>query len=195
MAGVYLFCNFVEQILIIMKKILAIGGSNSSKSINKTLASYIANQIKGASVTVLDWNELELPLYSPDLETSNGIPNNASKFKQWVEEADAVVLSLAEYNGLHPAAFKNLWDWTSRIEQKFWKNKPMFLSATSPGGRGGANVLRITKEIIPHFGGNVIADFSLPSFYDNFQGGKIVNEELLNELNLKLEEFQHTISS
>lgn len=193
MSEVYLFCNFVKQILIIMKKILAIGGSNSSKSINKTLASYIANQIKEASVTVLDWTELELPLYNPDLEVSNGIPNNVAKFRQWVEEADAIVLSLAEYNGLHPAAFKNLWDWTSRIEQKFWDSKPMFLSATSPGGRGGANVLRITKEIIPYFGGNVITDFSLPSFYDNFQDGKIVNEELLNELNQKLQEFQQTL--
>lgn len=193
MSEVYLFCNFVKQILIIMKKILAIGGSNSSKSINKTLASYIANQIKETSVTVLDWTELELPLYNPDLEVSNGIPNNVAKFRQWVEEADAIVLSLAEYNGLHPAAFKNLWDWTSRIEQKFWDNKPMFLSATSPGGRDGANVLRITKEIIPYFGGNVITDFSLPSFYDNFQDGKIVNEELLNELNQKLQEFQQTL--
>ena len=57
-----------------MKKILALGGSNSSKSINTTFATYIANQLQDSEVTVFDWNEFVLPLYSPDLEAEIGIP-------------------------------------------------------------------------------------------------------------------------
>lgn len=176
-----------------MKKILAIGGSNSKKSINKILATYIANKIENVEVKILDWNEIELPLYSPDLEAENGMPENAAKFNQLIQDTDAIVLSLAEHNGLHTAAFKNLWDWTSRITMKFWSEKPIFLAATSPGQRGGTGVLRITKEIFPFFGGNIITDFSLPSFNNNFQEGKIIDEKLENELIQKIEEFKKSL--
>jgi NAD(P)H-dependent FMN reductase len=176
-----------------MKNILAIGASNSSKSINKVLATYIANEVIDGEVTALDWNEMELPLYGSDLEEASGIPENAHKFLKMIADADAVVLSLAEHNGLPSAAFKNLWDWTSRIEQKFWANKPMILAATSPGGRGGIGVLATIKNMISHFGGNVIADFSLPSFYDNFKDGKMNNEEIAADLNQKVQLFQKSI--
>lgn len=176
-----------------MKKVLAIGASNSSKSINKTFATYIANQVENAEITVVEWDQLELPLYSPDLEASSGIPQNAHNFKKMVEDSDAVVLSLAEHNGMPTAAFKNLWDWTSRIEMKFWANKPIFLASTSPGGRGGASVLSIIKNALPFMGGNIIADFSFPSFYDNFKEGVVINQELNEELTNKISLFKKAI--
>ncbi len=176
-----------------MKKILAIGGSNSKKSINKIFAAHIANQIDGAEVTVADWKDLELPLFSPDLEAENGVPENASNFKSAIEGADAIVISLAEYNGLPSSAFKNLWDWTSRIDQKIWADKPIFLAATSPGGRGGKSALEITKNLMPFFGGNVVTDFSLPSFHQNFQDGKIADEQLAADFVEKVQIFQKAI--
>lgn len=176
-----------------MKKILAIGASNSSISINKVFATYIANQIQNAEPTVLEWDDMVLPLYSADLEKENGVHENARKFKQLVEEADAIVISLAEHNGLPTAAFKNLWDWTSRITQKFWANKPIFLAATSPGGRGAKNALRIVKDMMPHFAGEVIADFSLPQFHQNFQEGDITDAELKQDLLNKIKHFEQTI--
>ena len=124
-----------------MKKILAIGGSNSKTSINKTLAIHIASQIEGAAVTTIDWENLVLPLYSVDLEAKEGIPEAVVAFKKLIEETDAIVLSLAEHNGNISAALKNLWDWTSRLDPKVWMSKPLFLAATSPGGRGGMNAL------------------------------------------------------
>ena len=176
-----------------MKKILAIGASNSSKSINKVFASYISSKLKNTEVTVLDWSNLVLPLYNPDLEAEAGIPEKVTEFKTLINTSDGIVLSLAEHNGFQTAAFKNLWDWTSRIDQKFWQEKPMFLAATSPGGRGGASVLKATKDSFPYFGGNVITDFSLPSFYDNFTNGTISNEDLLKDLESKISDFQNTL--
>lgn len=176
-----------------MKKILAIGGSNSRKSMNKILAAFIANKIEHSVVTVIGLDDIELPLYGPDLEAQKGVHENAHKFKALVESADAIVLSMAEYNGLHATAFKNLWDWTSRIEQKFWANKPIFLAAASPGGRGGIGVLEVTKNLIPHFGGNVIVDFSFPSFHQNFQDNNITNSELADTLASKIQTFQKAI--
>ncbi len=176
-----------------MKKILAIGGSNSRNSINRKFAIYVANQLEGVEVFVVDLNDYVLPLYSPDLEAESGIPENATAFDQLLTSADGIVLSMAEHNGSHAAAFKNLWDWVSRIDMKLWKNKPMLLMATSPGRRGGAGVLKITKELIPHFGGNVVADFSLPSFSHNFQEGKLINEDLSAELAVQISRFQAVI--
>lgn len=176
-----------------MKKILAIGGSNSRSSINRTFAGYTANLLSNVNVEVVDLNNYTLPLYHPELEAESGIPEAAKAFDQLISSADGIVLSMAEHNGLHAAAFKNLWDWVSRIDQKLWKNKPMLMMAASPGGRGGASVLSVTRNLIPHFGGNVIAEFSLPRFHDNFQDGQLVNEELSAALNAQLNLFQEAI--
>jgi len=55
--------------------------------------------------------------------------------------------------------------------------------ATSPGGRGGATVLEMAKHNLPYSGGNVVATFSLPGFYENFDDSKgIINERLRSEL-------------
>ena len=92
-------------------QILAIGGSNSRNSINKTLASYAASLIESAEVRIADLNDFELPLYSSDIEKASGIPENAVKFIELISSADGIVLSLAEHNGSFSAAFKNIFDW------------------------------------------------------------------------------------
>ncbi len=176
-----------------MNNILAIGASNSSKSINKKFASYVAHQVKDANVSVVDLNQLELPVYSPDLEAKSGIPQNARTFLRLISEADAIVLSLAEHNGNVTAAFKNLWDWTSRVEMKLWQDKPILLMATSPGGRGGASVLNIVKTLMPHFGGKVVADFSLPLFGTNFGEDGVTDTELKAQLSAKITLLQEAM--
>ena len=66
----------------------------------------------------------------------------------------------------------------SRIDKKFWSEKPMLLMATSPGGRGGATVLGTALGGFKYLGANIVANFSLPSFGNNFSENKIINDEL-----------------
>ena len=176
-----------------MKKIIAFSGSNSKNSINKELAIYTASQISNIEVEVLDLNDFELPLYSIDLENEHGIPDNAQLFLDKIKLSDGIVLSLAEHNGAYSAVFKNLFDWMSRAEQKTFLNKPMLLMAASPGGRGGASVLAIAKDRFPRHDANIIADFSLPSFEANFSKGKLINEDLNEELKIKVEQFKNAL--
>lgn len=176
-----------------MKNIIAIGGSNSKNSINKTLATYAANLITSATTTVVDLNDFELPLYSIDTETEQGIPEEAVRLNRTIESADAIVISLAEHNGSYAVGFKNAFDWLSRIHKEVWKNKPMLLLSTSPGGRGGATVLQAAKTTFPHLGGNIIADLAIPSFHTNFVDGKIINEEIMSILNTKINEIEAAI--
>ena len=175
-----------------MKKIIAIGGSSSYKSINKKLAHHTANKLENVDLTLIDLNDFELPLFSIQLE-EKGIPENAKKLNDIFDQADAFVVSLAEHNGSFSAAFKNTTDWLSRINSKPWRNKPMLLMATSPGKRGGMSVLTTAKTTYPHHGANIIADFSLPSFNDNFTNGSINNPELNEELNKKVKLFEKAL--
>jgi hypothetical protein len=54
-------------------------------------------------------------------------------------------------------------------------------------------VLGIAKSGFPHMGGNIVAEFSLSSFYDNFQNGTIINEDLLALLKEQINKFDNSI--
>ncbi|MBL4771039.1 MAG: NAD(P)H-dependent oxidoreductase [Planctomycetes bacterium] len=157
-------------------KILAFGASTSSTSINRRFANYAASQVPGAQVTELDLRDYSLPMYSVDEEGANGIPKRAQDFRDQILAHDRIVISLAEHNGSYASAFKNLYDWTSRIDAKVWAGKPLLLLATSPGGRGGATVLEAAKATFPFMGGDVKASFSLPAFQDNFVDGEGIKD-------------------
>lgn len=178
-----------------MKNILAIGGSNSRKSINKTLAIHAASKVAEASIKVIDLNDYDLPIYSGELEEESGIPEAAEQFNKLIESADGLVISLAEHNGSYTAVFKNLLDWLSRIDIKVWKGKPMMLMATSPGRRGGASVLAAAKSYFPFMEGDITADFSLPSFYDNFSNSGIANKELAISLEEQIALFERSLEA
>jgi NAD(P)H-dependent FMN reductase len=165
-----------------MKKIIAFGGSTSQSSINKQLATYTAQLFTNATIEVLDLNDYPLPVFSVDLE-KEGMPQAAQDFYAKIGTADLLVVSLAEHNGAYSAAFKNLLDWTSRINGKNFQDKPMLLMATSPGGRGGSSVLDIAKNRFPFQGAQVKGTFSLPSFYENFDvNNGIIQPELKAQL-------------
>ncbi len=177
-----------------MKKIIAFGASGSSKSINKTLAIHIAGKVSDASIMIVDLQEYMLPLYSVDVEGESGIPEGAYRFSEIIESADGLVISLAEHNGTYTAVFKNLLDWLTRIDMNVWKGKPMLLASTSPGKLGGATVLAANKSYFPFMEGNIVTDFSLPSFYENFSNTGIINPELASNLNNKMALFEQALA-
>lgn len=165
-------------------KIIAFGASPSKNSINKKLATYAASLFANAEVEILDLNNFQMPLFTVDLEAEIGQHELAKAFLAKIESADFLVVSLAENNGNYSAAFKNIFDWCSRITPKVFQEKPMLLLATSPGARGGASVLEIAKAAFPRYGADIKATFSLPSFNANFDIEKleISNPELNNQL-------------
>ncbi|MEL6557362.1 MAG: NAD(P)H-dependent oxidoreductase [Bacteroidota bacterium] len=177
------------------KKIISFGASNSKRSINRQFARFAASQLSDVDVRNLDLNDFPLPLYSVDLEISDGIPSAAINFLEEVKAADGIVVSLAEYNGLHTSAFKNLWDWLSRVDgQQIWQNKPMLLLGTSPSQRQESNVMQVSKHLFPFFGANIIGAFHLPSFNHYFKENSIVNEEFKARFNIELNKFQAFIN-
>ncbi len=169
-------------------KILAFAGSNSDTSINRKVATYVSTFFENNDIEILDLNDYEMPIYKAQREEHNGIPKLAYDFAQKIDEADLIILSLAEHNGNYSAAFKNLYDWVSRIpSRKVFADTPLFLMATSGGKRGGASVLEIAKNRFPFDGAKILETFSLPYYYEYFEEGKgIINEEKNTEFQEKL---------
>ena len=99
------------------KKIIAFAGSNSKNSINKKLVALAAAQFKDIEVNLLDLNDFEVPIYGIDEENENGYPKDAIKFNELITNSDGILLSLAEHNGAYTVAFKNIFDWISRIDK------------------------------------------------------------------------------
>ncbi|WP_115716942.1 NADPH-dependent FMN reductase [Gallaecimonas mangrovi] len=165
-------------------KVIAFGASTSSTSINKALATYAAGLVPGADVKVLDIRDYDVPMFSQDLEQEIGQAEGAKQFLADLATADAFVISYAEHNGHYPAAYKNLFDWASRIDRNMFNEKPALYLATSPGPGGASSVLAAAQASAPFFGGNVKAALSVPSFFDNFdvEAGKVTNPDIDAEL-------------
>ncbi len=163
-----------------MKKILCFAGSNSSVSINKKLITYTARLFENNVAEILDLTNYSLPVYSEDIEKNEGFPEDLKKLKSVLDTYDALVISVNEHNGSISVFFKNILDWLSRLEYKFFQDKKILLLSTSPGKRGGATALEYTKNILPRYGAEVVGDFAFPSFQENFSvtDSKIVNPEL-----------------
>ncbi|OAJ92969.1 NADPH-dependent FMN reductase [Vibrio bivalvicida] len=165
-------------------KIVAFGASTSSTSINKTLATYAANQIERADISVLDLNDYQVPMFSEDVEKAIGQAEGAKAFLADLAAADAIVVSFAEHNGSYPAAYKNLFDWSTRIERNVFQEKPVVYLATSPGPGGAQTVLAAATGSAPYFGAQVKASVSVPSFYDNFdlETGQFRNQDIAEQI-------------
>ena len=169
--------------------ILAFGASTSRASINKSLARFTATLVPHAEIDVLDLADYDLPIFSTDLEAEIGKPPAAQAFFDRIGAADGVIVSFAEHNGSYSAAYKNLFDWASRIDQKVFQNKPTVYLSTSPGAGGAGSVLALAKGSARFFGADLKAAVSVASFYDVFdpETGRITEPTALSALTVAAE--------
>ncbi len=165
--------------------ILAIPATNNRGGINTQLLTYASAVLAehGADVEIMDLNDYEMAIYSPEREAA-GLPAEAQAFYDKIGAADAVIISYAEYNGSFTPAWKNTYDWASRIDQKVYQGKPVVMLAASPGPRAGAGVLGAATMSAPFFGAELVGSLGIGTFYDSFDGqaGALVDAEQDAEL-------------
>ncbi|MFM7667676.1 MAG: NADPH-dependent FMN reductase [Bacteroidota bacterium] len=148
-------------------KILAFGASNNVNSINQQLAFYTASLFENSQLDLLDINDFECPIYSPQRQ-KQGFPSPIIDFFNKMEEADLIIISFAEYNGSYTTAFKNIFDWISTYKSSTFEKCNFLLLSTSPGPRGGIIVLESALNRFPRHGATILGSYSLPSFNENF---------------------------
>lgn len=172
-------------------KVLAFAGSTRADSYNEKLvtdAVQIARQM-GAKVTLINLKDYPMPFYDADVETKQGMPKNAQRFRELMVNNDAIIIASPEYNSSIPGVLKNALDWASRGEggnasRSAFKGKKFAIMSASPGGGGGSRGLVHLRSVIEAVGGTVVPkQVSIPNADQYFsEKGKAENPALKEEL-------------
>ncbi len=97
-------------------RILVFSGSARKASLNKKLARVAADAARaaGGEATYIDLDDYPMPIYHGDLESREGMPENALKLRDLFLAHDALLISSPENNQSITALLKNTLDWLSR---------------------------------------------------------------------------------
>lgn len=136
-------------------RILAFAGSTREESYNKKLVRIGADAARaaGGDVTLIDLRDYPMPLFDEDLETRDGLPEGARRFRELMLTHDALLISAPEYNSSISGVLKNTIDWASR---QYTGERPLAcfsgkvagLMAASPSWRGGIRGLVTVRSIL-----------------------------------------------
>jgi len=156
-----------------MAKVAVINGSLRKESINKKLALAIArlaaNNPSGAKLDLTLIDIADLPLYNQDLELS--FPAAATRVKNEIAAADAVLFVTPEHSRSIPAALKNVIDWGARPYGKsIWIDKPGAVVGASVGPIGTAVAQEHLRAVALSQG---IALLGRPEVYFQYKDGVI----------------------
>ncbi|MCA9775931.1 MAG: NAD(P)H-dependent oxidoreductase [Candidatus Eremiobacteraeota bacterium] len=176
--------------------IVAFAGSTRKDSFNKKLIRVAAGLAEkaGAQVTLLDLADYPMPLYDGDLESSAGLPEKAGEFKKLLAEADAFIISSAEYNSSISAVLKNSIDWASRpgaVEGSAFDGKTALLISASPGALGGLRGLNHLKDVLTNLGVFINnKQQALPQAHQSFdENGELKSADTLERLKTLVGDF------
>jgi NAD(P)H-dependent FMN reductase len=144
-------------------RVLAFAGSLRAASFNKKLVRIAATGARnaGAHVTEIDLRDFPMPIYDGDIESFEGLPENARKLRALFVEHEGFLIASPEYNSGISAALKNAIDWVSRPQPDVipliaFRNKVVALMAASPGALGGIRGLPMVRQILSNVGAVVI---------------------------------------
>ncbi len=158
-------------------RILVFGGSLRADSFNQKLATIAAAAATaaGADVTLIALRDYRMPIFDEDLETEEGMPENAAKLKALFAENDGLIIASPEYNSGITAALKNAIDWVSRATSEdepplaVLKGKTAAILAASPGGYGGARSLAQLRPLLENIQITVLEDqVTIPKAHEAF---------------------------
>jgi NAD(P)H-dependent FMN reductase len=174
-------------------RILAFAASARRESLNrKFLALAVAAVTQaGGQVTLLQPDDLGMPLYNGDLEDAEGIPPSAVKMVGLLGTHDALLVASPEYNSMITPMLKNTIDWCSRADENAFVGKVAAVISASPGIHGGARSLALAQQLLLKLGCHVVpGQCILPHANRAFDGeGKLTDahaQKSLQEMAAKL---------
>lgn len=140
-------------------KILAFAGSLRKDSFNKKLVKIAAQGARGAGaeVTFIDLRDYPMPIYDGDIESGQGMPPQALKFKELLKAHQGLLISAPEYNSSITGVLKNAIDWASRPSPgeaplECFTGKTAALMSASTGALGGLRGLVHVRAILGNIG-------------------------------------------
>ena len=141
-------------------KILGIAGSLRRASFNLGLL-HAAQEVAPAGVEIEILDLAPIPFYNADVEAV-GTPEAVQAMRERISAADALLLTVPEYNHSFPAVLKNALDWASRPRPvSVLKQKPVALM----GAGGGFGTVRAQLSLRPVLASNEAYVMPKPELY------------------------------
>lgn len=139
-------------------RVLAFSGSARRDSLNRKLLAVTVEAVRklGGEVTLLDLNEYALPLYHGDLEDAEGLPANAAKLIELINQHAGLLIASPEYNSMLTPLLKNTLDWCTRADDNPFIGKVAAVVSASPGAFGGVRSAQLTRQLLLHLGCHVV---------------------------------------
>ena len=165
--------------------ILAFSGSTRKGSFNTRLLHTVAGAARdaGATVTIADLADYDMPIYNEDLESAQGLPDSVEAFKDLLKAHGGLLIASPEYNSSFSPVLKNAIDWATRPREgetplECFRGKVAGLLAASPGYFGGYRGLQQVRYLLGNIGVVVLPDmFSLPNAHAAFNDDGSLKDE------------------
>lgn len=157
-----------------------IAASHRSDSVNKkllTLASKLVTSQNAVNIVNHDYASFDFPLYNDEIRSINGIFKDVFEAAKLLQNADALILAVPEYNWSYPASLKNIIDWFSVLDNNPLHGKAVFLMCATPSERGGMMCLTHLKTVLDYMGMWVYpVMFGLGKEHEKWEGDKLVEK-------------------
>lgn len=186
-----------------MTKILAFAASTKKTSLNKKLlqVAIAAAEEAGGNVTEIDLLDFPMPIFSEDLESEEGMPEHAGRFKELLLEHDGFLISTPEYNSFFPPVLKNAIDWASRSQSKdepslsAFRGKAAGIMSAALGGTGGIRSMSALRLQLEYIGVIVIPNqVGVPQAHTAFnEDGTMTDPRKQKAVEIVASDLVHTV--
>lgn len=150
------------------KNIVAIVGTNASKSFNRRLLNAMADMFETrVNLEILEIKDL--PMFNEDL--LEDVPACVTEFAQKVTDADGVVIATPEYDHAISSSLKSMLEWLSCAYHPFI-SKPVMIVGTSLGIQGTVRAQTNLRQVLDAPGVEALVlpghEFMLPTAGNQF---------------------------
>ena len=163
-------------------RILAFSASARRESLNKKLLAVTVQAVRaaGGDVTLIDLTDFALPVYNGDLEDKDGLPANAVKLIELINQHPALLIASPEYNSMITPLLKNTLDWCSRADANPFEGRVAAVISASPGALGGVRSLQMAQQLLLKLGCAIVpGQCFLPNAGKAFDGqGRLVEQRV-----------------
>jgi chromate reductase len=161
-------------------EVLGICGSLRQKSFNMA-ALRAAGELMPSGLELRITSIADIPMYNADVQ-EKGFPAPATKLREEILAADALLFACPENNWTVPACLKNAIDWMSRFQPQPFQNKPAAVFSATGGPVGGARAQYDLRRILSGLG---VVWLARPEVFIGMAASKFTDGKLTDETTRK----------
>jgi len=153
----------------------------------------ISDKRKDVTTEILDLNDYNLPFLNDEVPPAMRATISDPATKKWsdkINEGDAFIIVVPEYNAGYPGVLKNALD----SLYKEWNNKPVAFVGFSGGPSGGASAIAQLQQVARALQMKPVAnDIKVPTAWKVFDEKRnLTNPTIASELNAIIDQLKNS---